>query len=324
LVSDVTLLPETDRSRARLGVRWHTGASDEIDLRRPRTSAQVRKTPAAARELIARLGPDHTDAEIAAALAEAGLATGTGRPYDLVAVKWVRYTYKIPAPPLFRDGEISVHQTAEILGVTADAVYYWITHDRLAARKTSSGRWGIPWNDQVEADCRRQIDASGHLIPRDLGPREVLPGEVTVHEAAARLGVVDAVIYYRLRIGQLTAHRTPSGFLSLPWNEVIEAACRQRIEHPGSGPTGPGSHPLPEAAGERGEISVQQAAARLGVPTTQVYYWIRRGYLTARRIEGDRVAIPWNARVEAACLQRAAHTLKFDSTTRTATAGGAV
>ena len=122
LISDVTLLPEADRARARIGVRWHTGASDEIDLRRPPTSAQVRKTPAPARELIARLSPDHTDAEIVAALAQAGLATGTGRPYDVAAVKRVRHTYKIPAPAPLRDGEIFVRQAARILGVTADAV----------------------------------------------------------------------------------------------------------------------------------------------------------------------------------------------------------
>ncbi|WP_241841862.1 helix-turn-helix domain-containing protein [Pseudofrankia sp. BMG5.36] len=324
LISDVTLLPETDRARARLGVRWHTGVGDELDLRRPATSPEVRRTPAAARELIARLGPDHSDAEIVTALADAGLTTGTGRPYDLAAVAWVRHTYNIPGRCPFRDGEISVDQAAAILGITADAVYYWLTHDRLAGRKDTSGRWCVPWNAHVEAACRRQIDASGHLIPRTPGPREVLPGDVTVQEAAARLDVPADVVYYRIRIGQLTARRTPNGCLSLPWNPAIEAACRTRIEHPGSGPTGLGSRPLPHAATARGEISVQEAAARLGIPTPQIYYWIRRGYLTAHRVNGDRVAIPWNNQVETDCLHRATRTMKINSTTQTTTAGGAV
>lgn len=256
LISDVTLLPETDRARARLGVRWHTGATDELALRRPATSPQVRRTSAAARQLIARLGPDHSDAEIVTALADAGLTTGTGRPYGIAAVGWVRHTYKIPGRCPSRDGEISVDQVAAILGITANAVYYWLTHDRLAGRKDLSGRWCIPWNAQVEAACRRQIDASGHLIPRTPGPREVLPGEITVQEAAAQLDVPDAV-------------------------------------------------------------------ARLGIPTTQVYYWIRRGYLTARRIR-ERVAIPWNQQVQTVCLHRAARTVTANFTTQTATAEGAV
>lgn len=324
LISDITLLPEADRARARLGIHWHTGASDTLEVSRPRTSPEVRKTPQAARELITQLSPTRNDAEIVTALADAGLATGTGRPYDIAAVKWVRYTYKIPTQSPFRAGEISVDQAAQILGITADAVYYWLTHQRLAGRKAAGGRWCIPWSEQVEADCRRQIDASGHLIPHRPAPREVLPGEITVQEAADRLGVAVDVIYYRIRVGQLTAHRTPNGFLSLPWDAAIEAACRRRIEHPASGPRGPGSRPLSQTAAERGEISVQEAAARLGIPTTQVYYWIRRGYLTAHRTDGGRVALPWNAQVEAACLQRAAHSVKFDSTTRTKTAGGAV
>ncbi|ABD11460.1 recombinase family protein [Frankia casuarinae] len=320
LISDVTLLPETDRARARLGVRWHTGATDELALRRPATSPQVRRTPAPARQLIARLGPDHSDAEIVTALADAGLTTATGRPYDEAAVAWVRHAFHIPGRCPFRDGEISVDQVAATLGITANAVYYWLTHDRLAGRKDLSGRWCIPWNAQVEAACRRQIDASGHLIPRTPGPREVLPGDVTVHEAATRLGVPDDVVYYRIRIGQLTARRTPSGCLSLPWNPQAEAACRTRIAHPGSGPTGPGSRPLPHAATAHGDISVQQAATRLGIPTAQVYYWIRRGYLTAYRLNAGRVAIPWNDQVETACLHRAARTVKVNSTTQTITA----
>lgn len=165
LISDVTLLPEPDRARARVGVRWHTGATDDLALTRPLTSPQVRQTPAAARELIATLRPSHSDEQVVAALAHAGLTTGTGRPYDVAAVKWVAHTYKIPAPSPFRDGEVCVDQAAQRLGITADAVYYWLTHGRLDARKDTTGRWCIPWNEQVEADCRRQINTSGHLTP---------------------------------------------------------------------------------------------------------------------------------------------------------------
>ncbi|HEY1974400.1 MAG TPA: recombinase family protein, partial [Pseudonocardia sp.] len=35
LIADVTLLPETDREHAQIGIRWHTGSCDEITVARP-------------------------------------------------------------------------------------------------------------------------------------------------------------------------------------------------------------------------------------------------------------------------------------------------
>jgi excisionase family DNA binding protein len=400
LVADVTLLPEPVRARARVGVRWHTGATDELDLARPLTSPEVRRTPQAARELIAELRPNHSDQQIVATLADAGLTTGTGRPYDVAAVKWVAHTYKIPAPSPFRDGEVSVDQAAQQLGITTNAVYYWLTHGRLTARKDITGRWCIPWNKQVEAECRRQIDTSGHLTPRPATPPRTLPGELSVQQAAARLGVVehavyywircgrltarkdvggrwcipwddqveadcrdwithpeqfmptgrrplpaeavradeisipeaaarlgvlDAAVRYQVRIGRLPAHRTPGGRIAIPWNDHVAARLRADLDRPKHpGPTGPGSHPLPEATLTRGELSVQQVSVRLGVRAGAIYYWITCGYLEAHRAADGRLSIPWTSDNEATCLQLAAQTMKSTPETRTLTAGGAV
>lgn len=52
-------------------------------------------------------------------------------------------------------GCLTVHDVAMRLGVPADAVYYWIRLHRLHARRTTSGRWSIPWNDEVEASARQ-------------------------------------------------------------------------------------------------------------------------------------------------------------------------
>ena len=402
LVSDVTLLPEPGSVPARIGVRWHTGAVDELTVARPRTSAQVRRTPTAAREMIAALRPDHDDAQIVAALAEAGLTTGTGRAYDQAAVRWVAHAYRLPTPSRFRDGEISVDAAAQILGITADAVYHWLTHDRLTARKDPGGRWCIPWDDRVEAECRRQIDASGHLTPRPPVRLPMGPGQVTVHTAAVALGVVDHVLYYWIRVGRLAAGKNTDGRWCIDWNPEVQTACRDWQAHPEQfGPAGPGSRPLPDAAARDGELSIQQAAARLGVlpaavayqiragrlktrhgttgrvhipwddhveadlratldrpkhpgPTGRgshllpadilargelsiqqvaarldvragaVYHWVARGLLNARRSDGGRLSIPWTSDTEALCLQLAARTIKTTPETRTLTAGGAV
>ncbi|WP_406191879.1 recombinase family protein [Streptomyces sp. NBC_01017] len=62
--------------------------------------------------------------------------------------------------------EISVKEVARRLVIAADAVYYLITHGQLAARKTPSGRWCVPWDEETEADCRRRIAESGHPTPK--------------------------------------------------------------------------------------------------------------------------------------------------------------
>jgi hypothetical protein len=42
LVADVTLLPEPDARTMRIGVRWHTGATDELAVARPGPAAAQR------------------------------------------------------------------------------------------------------------------------------------------------------------------------------------------------------------------------------------------------------------------------------------------
>ena len=77
---------------------------------------------------------------------------------------------------------------ARILAVSYGAVYYWITHGRLPARQDRSGRWCVPWNQAIEADCRQRIARSGHLNPAGPGartiPDAVQHGAITVQDAA--------------------------------------------------------------------------------------------------------------------------------------------
>jgi len=55
-----------------------------------------------------------------------------------------------------------------------------------------------------------------------------------------------------------------------------------------------------------GEVSVAEAASRLGCSAGVIYYWIENGQLGARRGPGNRLCIPWNDRTEAACRERIA------------------
>jgi len=93
----------------------------------------------------------------------AGHRTGKDRQFDIDAVQWVRHVHKIPTPGPLAPGELSVAQAADRLGISADALYYWIKAGHLPARRDTGNRLAIAWTDDIEAACRTRIATSGHL-----------------------------------------------------------------------------------------------------------------------------------------------------------------
>ena len=72
----------------------------------------------------------------------------------------------LPAPPSpAAEGEVSVTEAAYRLGCSHWVIYDWIDTGKLAARRGAGGRLHIPWNDQVQAECRARVEQSGHLNP---------------------------------------------------------------------------------------------------------------------------------------------------------------
>jgi excisionase family DNA binding protein len=165
LIADITLLPEHDRATARIGIRWRTGATDEITVTRVVHPGTAKRSPSPAVAMVTRLGPTIPTAELAELLNAAGLTTGTGAPFDVKAVQWIRHAYHVPAPNPYTDGEISVADAAARLGCSIGVVYDWIKTGKLAARRGPGNRRCIPWTDRVEAECRCRITESGHLNP---------------------------------------------------------------------------------------------------------------------------------------------------------------
>jgi DNA invertase Pin-like site-specific DNA recombinase len=174
LIADVTMLPEPDRSKVRIGIRWHTGAVDELTADRPLPPGPARRSPSPAVEMVRRLGPTTNTRNLAGRLNAAGLTTGHGKPFDVAAIQWIRHAYKIPAPNPYDPGELSVAQAASRLGCSTGVVYYWLKTGQLTARRGAGNRLCIPWTSQIEADCRTRIAQSGHLTPaaRRTSPRQ--------------------------------------------------------------------------------------------------------------------------------------------------------
>ena len=163
LIADITLLPETDHNKVRVGIRWHTGACEQLRVMRAVHPGTAKRSPSPAVTMVQRLGPTTPTRELAYRLNTAGLTTGTGRPFDVKAVQWIRHAYRIPGPAVYTDGETSVAEAAARLGCSADVIYYWINNAQLDARRGTGNRLCITWNDHVEAACRARIAESGHL-----------------------------------------------------------------------------------------------------------------------------------------------------------------
>jgi hypothetical protein len=126
----VTPLLEQDSDTVRIGVRWHNSASDELTVERRGPG----RTPPEALAIAREYGATHSNMEIAKMLNDAGLRTGKNLRFTPRHVAAVRGIYKIftPRTVAVQDGEISVKQAAQLLGMPADAIHNWLRHGQVA------------------------------------------------------------------------------------------------------------------------------------------------------------------------------------------------
>jgi len=227
LIADVTLLPEPDLAKARIGIAWHTGATDEVVIARRMRVTEYRRTDQAAIEL-ARFHAQRSNRELAEQLNAAGYTTGAGRAFDVDAVANLRHYHQIPPANLLREGEVTASELARRLGVGHGAVIHWIKRGWLAARRGLNNQWCIPLDAEVEKACRERVASSVHL-PRPDSTEGQHDTERTVAEVAAALGVSTHVVYYWIERRQVPARRGPAGRWFIDLTPEVQAACRERI-----------------------------------------------------------------------------------------------
>lgn len=228
LIADVTLLPEPDLAKARVGIRWHTGAVDELVVARRHSIVESRRTDSAAVELVRRYGPTQTNADLAALLNNDGYLTGAGRPFDVTAVANLRSYHRIAPVGTLADGEITVADAAQRLEVTTTTIYGWVHTGALTSRRGPGGRICIPFDADVEHTCRQRAARSVH-IARHITTDPPAEDEWSVKQVAEALDISTNVVYYWLETGQLAARKGPDSRWLITYNTDVEAVCRQRI-----------------------------------------------------------------------------------------------
>jgi excisionase family DNA binding protein len=131
--------------------------------------------PAAARsaraqavvEILRRLGPTHSNQQLAEHLNNTGWLTASDRPFTEEGIRWMRWKHRIPSPSPLHGDELGVHELAQRLGVGDHVIYVWIRQGKLHARRAGRRRLAIPFNTEIEAACRKRLADSPRTRYKD-------------------------------------------------------------------------------------------------------------------------------------------------------------
>ncbi len=139
LIEDVTLIKGETIT---VNIRFRGGATRTLNLQRPLSSAQARKTRPEVVSEIDRLLDRYTEAEIAAELDRRGCRSGTGRKLTLSRVAFIRRTYQLKSryDRLKEAGMLTQTELAKVLGISVQTVIKWRKHGLLRGYQYNSKR----------------------------------------------------------------------------------------------------------------------------------------------------------------------------------------
>jgi DNA invertase Pin-like site-specific DNA recombinase len=196
LIQSVTLDSFTQIGYTRIRVLWHTGATSEVTVPRPRPGC---RTPLVARQRIQELALTLTDDQIAERLNAEGLPTAKGGPWTQARVRVVRAKWRIasakPSPPrqiLPRNqGFVSAAEAAAQLHVSPGMVCEWYRRGRLVGyqERVRTGVWvrltaedldryggAAPWSEALipEADAPGTLGLSAEALRQQVQAGQLL------------------------------------------------------------------------------------------------------------------------------------------------------
>jgi hypothetical protein len=170
LIRDITVTKGQEPKLLRLNIRWQGGAIETIELRLPPNRAEEIRYPDAFVAHIRALAATLDDAEIVAKLDRDGLTSSTGKRFTVSMIRWIRYKYRIPSPPL-PGGTFNVNQVRQRYGVSMWVVYYWIDGGLITAQKRKPGLpYAITITDAIDHRLRDWVANSSRIAAPSPNP----------------------------------------------------------------------------------------------------------------------------------------------------------
>jgi DNA invertase Pin-like site-specific DNA recombinase len=170
LIRDITVTKGQEPKLLRLNIRWQGGAIETIELRLPPNRAEELRYPDAFVAHIRTLAATLDDAEIVAMLDRDGLTSSTGKRFTVSMIRWIRYKYRIPSPPL-PGGTFNVNQVRKRYGVSMWVVYYWIDTGLITAQKRKPGLpYAIMITDAIDHRLRDWVANSSRIAAPSPNP----------------------------------------------------------------------------------------------------------------------------------------------------------
>jgi DNA invertase Pin-like site-specific DNA recombinase/predicted DNA-binding transcriptional regulator AlpA len=200
LLEEVLITVNREEERGTLTLRWRGGLIRQIGVPLPRSRPSPIRTEEETIELVRRLAIHYPDAVIAGILNRQGRRTAKGMRFTANRVSSLRNHRGIPCfqpPPQRPDGELlTVHQTAERLGVAASTVHRWLNDGFIAGEQPTPG---APWRIRFSEELRSRF------------VEETPDGYVSMSEAVRMLGVSRQTVLHHVKSGQLKAVHVRSG-----------------------------------------------------------------------------------------------------------------
>ena len=272
LIEDVTLLKS---DQLHVHIRFEGGATDSLVLPLPNNAWRRRLTPP---DVVARvdqlLGQYDDDHQVAAQLNTQGVLTGANKPFDVDAVRWVRYVHglKTRQERLRASGKLTIREMTSHLGLAEATVRQMAREGRLkAARSGRKGTWLVDALEDQSEEIRQlaaRREQPGRHASQPAPPRDTIPTALRARlEQLVLDGHNDAAI---AEILNAEHRRTRSGAA------FVAVTVRDTREHCGI-------KTLWAQQLAAGKLSTSQMAALLGYGMKTINHWADAGKLRGRR-----------------------------------------
>lgn len=201
LIKEVVVTVQRERHEADVAIVWAGGAATKLTSKLNRTGEHRHVTSDEVVDLVRRLGPHHSNDQIALILNSRHLRTGQGNTFTRLRVATIRERLGIPSPKIMTaaaddPGWMDVRSAARELGVSVDTIRRWAREGFLESRQVMAS---APWRIHVTDELRQRV------VP------DTPAGWVGLAAAAKALGHSRQTILHWVQSRRLQAVQVTSG-----------------------------------------------------------------------------------------------------------------